>query len=86
MGVPLADVEGVTIRRGAGDAPDTNAAAGAADIFDHDRLPKRCTHPLGHDPGGGIGRSARRERHHQRDGTRGVSLRLRRGGTKEDQE
>ena len=58
MGVPLADVEGVTIRRGAGDAPDTNAAAGAADIFDHDGLPKRCTHPLGHDPGGGIGRSA----------------------------
>jgi hypothetical protein len=34
-------------------------------------LPERCTHPLGHDPGGGIGRSARRERHHQRDGARG---------------
>ena len=41
MGVPLADVEGVTIRRGAGDAPDTDAAAGAADIFDHDGLPER---------------------------------------------
>ena len=32
MGVPLADVEGVTVRRRARDAPDTDAAAGAADI------------------------------------------------------
>ena len=36
--------------------------------------------------GGSIGRSTRRERHHQSDGTRGVSLRLRWGGTEEDQE
>ena len=53
MGVPLADVEGVAVGRGARDAPDTDAAAGAADIFDHDGLPERGTHPLGHDPGGG---------------------------------
>ena len=86
MGVPLADVEGVAIGRGARDAPDTDAAAGAADIFDHDGLPERCAHPLGHDPRGGIGRSARRERHHQRDGARGIGLRLRRRGAEEDQE
>ena len=86
MGVPLADVEGVTIGRGAGDAPDTNAAAGAADIFDHDGLAERCTHSLGDDAGGGIGRSAWRERHHQRDGTRGIGLRLRVSNTEEDQE
>ena len=42
MGVPLADVEGVAVRRGAGDAPDADAAAGAADIFDHDGLPEEA--------------------------------------------
>ena len=38
MGVPLADVDGVAVRRGARDAPDRDAAAGAADVLDDDRL------------------------------------------------
>ena len=79
MGVPLADVEGVAVRRRAGDAPDPDAAAGAADIFDHDRLPERRAHALRHDAGGGVGRSARREWHHQRHRTRRIGLRLRAG-------
>src|SRR6266705_2033549 len=66
MCVPLADVEGLAVRRRTGEAPDPDAAAGAADIFDYDRLSQRRSHALGHDPGGGIGRSARRERNHQR--------------------
>ena len=37
MGVPLADVDGVAIGRGARDAPDRDAAAGAADILDRRR-------------------------------------------------
>jgi hypothetical protein len=41
MGVPLPDVEGVAVRRRARDAPDPDAAAGAADIFNDDRLPER---------------------------------------------
>ena len=41
MGVPLADVDGVAVGRGARDAADRDAAAGAADIFDDDRLPER---------------------------------------------
>src|SRR5262245_30804080 len=39
MGVPLADVEGVAVRRCARDAADADAAAGAANILDHDGLP-----------------------------------------------
>ena len=66
MGVPLADVEGVAVRRRTGDASDPDAAAGAADIFDYDRLSQRRPHALRHDPGGGIGRSTRRERNHDR--------------------
>jgi len=38
MGVPLADVERVAVRRRTGDAPYPDAAACAADIFDYDRL------------------------------------------------
>jgi hypothetical protein len=79
MGIPLADVEGVAIGCRAGDAPDPDAAAGTADIFNDDRLPERCAHALGQDTGGGVGRSARRERNHQRDLARWIGLRLRIG-------
>jgi hypothetical protein len=33
VGVPLADVDGVAVGRGAGEPPDADRAAGAADIF-----------------------------------------------------
>ena len=48
MGVPLADVDGVAVRRRARDAADRNAAAGTADVFDDDGLPERalaCARP-----------------------------------------
>ena len=38
VGVPLADVDGVAVGRRARDAPDRDAAAGAADVLDDDRL------------------------------------------------
>jgi len=50
---------------------------GAADILDDHGLAERSAHALGHDARGGIGRSARRERHHQRDLARRIVLRLR---------
>ena len=46
--VPLADVDGVAVGRGARDAPDRDAAAGAADVLDDDRLAERraaCARP-----------------------------------------
>ena len=67
MGVPLADVDGVAIGRGARDAADRDAAAGAADVLDDDRLAERRPHALGHDARGDIGRAARRERNDERD-------------------
>ena len=44
VGVPLPDVDRVAIGRRARDAPDGDAAAGAADILDDDRLPERGPH------------------------------------------
>ena len=79
MGIPLADVEGVAVRCRARDAPDRDAAAGAADIFNDDGLAERCAHALGQDTGGRVGRSARRERDHQCDLARRIGLRLRIG-------
>ena len=67
VGIPLADVDGVAVRRRARDAADRDAAAGAADVLDDDRLAEDRPHLLGHDARDDIGRAARRERHHQRD-------------------
>ena len=77
VGVPLADIDGVAVRLGARDAADRDAAAGAADVLDDDRLAEDRTHLLGHDARGNVGRAARRERHHQRDLLRRKGLRLR---------
>ena len=70
MGVPLADVDGVAVGRGAREPPDADAAAGAADILDDHRLAERCPHLVRHDPRRDVGRPAGRERHDQRDGAR----------------
>jgi hypothetical protein len=43
------DVDGVAVRRRARDAPDRDAAAGAADILDDDRLPEIGRMPLRQD-------------------------------------
>ncbi len=74
MGVPLADVDGVAVGRGAREPPDADRAAGAADILDDHRLAEESPHLVGDDAPGDVGRAARRERHDQRDGARGKSL------------
>jgi hypothetical protein len=70
MGVPLADVDGVTVGRGAREPADADRAAGAADILDDHRLAERRAHLVGQDARGDVGRSAWRERHDQRDRSR----------------
>ena len=77
MGVPLADVDGVAIGRGARDAADGDATAGAADVLDDDRLAERRPHALGQYPRRHVGRAAGGERHYQRNGTRRIGLRPR---------
>ena len=71
MGIPLADVDGVAVGRGAREPPDADRAAGAADILDDHRLAEERPHLVGHDAPGDVGRAARRERHDQRDRARG---------------
>jgi hypothetical protein len=78
MRVPLADVDGVAIGCRARDAADGDAAAGAADILDDERLTEQRLHPFGDDAGGHVGRAAGWERHHQRDLPRRIGLRRRR--------
>ena len=86
VGVPLADVDGVAVGRSARDAPDRDAAAGAADVLDDDRLAEDRPHLLGHDAGRDVGRAARRERHHQRDLAGRIGLRLRPGESPEQRQ
>ncbi len=86
VGVPLADVDGVAVGRGAREPPDRDAAAGAADVFDDHRLAEDRPHPLGHDARDHVGRAARRERHDQRDRTRRVGLRLHAGDAGHERE
>ena len=67
VGVPLADVDGVAVGRRARDAADRDAAAGAADVLDDDRLAEERPHLLCQDARRGVGRAAGRKRHDQRD-------------------
>ena len=75
MRVPLADVDGVAVGSRARDAADGDAAAGAADILDDERLTEQRLHLFGDDAGGHVGRTAGRERHDQRDLPRRIGLR-----------
>ena len=88
MGVPLADVDGVAVGRGAREPPDADRAAGTADIFDDHRLAEERAHLVGDDAAGDVGRAARRERHDQGDRAGGKVLRLngRAGGQKQREE
>jgi hypothetical protein len=67
VGIPLADVDRVAVGRRTRDAPDCDAASGAADVFDDDRLAEQRPHLLGHDTPGHIGGSAWREWDDDRD-------------------
>ena len=71
----LMDHERVAVGRGTGAARGADHAAGAADVFDHDRLAERLLHAVLQDARDRVGRAARRERHQQRDGTVGIGLR-----------
>ncbi len=68
--------DGVAVGRGARDAGGADRAAGAGDIFDHQRLAERDAHPLAEIADDGVGRPAGRERHDHRD--RPVRIILRR--------
>jgi hypothetical protein len=75
--VPLADIDRVTVGRCAREPADADRTAGAADIFHNHWLAERRAHLVGHDAGRHVGRSARRERHDQRDRARGVIVGMR---------
>jgi hypothetical protein len=68
---PLAEADGVAVRRGARHARRADGAAGAAHIFHDHRLAERYPHALGDDARENIGAAARRERHDHGDGLRG---------------
>ena len=67
MGVPLTDVDRITVGRRTRDAPDRDTASRAADVFDDDRLAKQRPHLLSHNAPDHIGRSAWRERNDDRE-------------------
>src|SRR5262249_43885444 len=72
----MAELDGVTIWRGAHRASRPDGAAGANDIFDNDVLTEGARHVLAYDAGSEIERAASGERHDQCDRTRGKGLRL----------
>src|SRR5256885_13263159 len=73
----MAEAERVAVRRGAHCAPDPDGAAGSGDVLDDHRLAERDAHPLADGARDRVGRPAGRERHHDRDRTRWIGLRLR---------
>ena len=75
MARPIAETQRVAIGRGARHSRRADAAAGAADIFDHDRLTERGLHVLGQDARQRSGGAARRERHDNGDRPRRIGLR-----------
>ena len=77
VGVPLAEVDGVAVRRRAREPADPDRAAGAADVLDDHRLAQQRPHALGQNARRHIGRAARRERHDHGDLARRVGLRQR---------
>src|SRR5262249_57829257 len=48
VSAPMADADGVAVRRRARDLADANGAGSAGHVLHHDDLPDRCTHALGH--------------------------------------
>jgi len=61
-----AEHHGVTVGLGLRDTLRSGHAAGAADVFDHDRLPEQFTHALRHDAADRVLRSAGGERNNHR--------------------
>ena len=65
----------VAVGRGVGGLGGADHAAGAADVFDHDRLAERLLHGVLDDARGGVVGAAGRERHDHGHGTIGIGLR-----------
>jgi hypothetical protein len=68
MRIPLADVDGVAIGRGAREPTDTDAATSAADILNDDRLRKYSCHACRQYSSHRVSGAAMRKRHNESDG------------------
>src|SRR5262249_4986409 len=77
MRLPVADADGVAIRRSAGDSTHADAAACTRYILDDHGLAEGYAHVLGKDARERIGGPARRIRHDDRDWPRRIGLRRR---------
>ena len=71
----LMDQDGVAVGIGAGGLRGGDHAAGAADVFDHDRLAERFLHRVLDDARDRVSRAAGRKRHDHGDGMVRISLR-----------
>jgi len=71
------DTEGITIGRCARDASERDAAARAADVFDHDRLSERDAHGFGQRARNRIEQATRGIGYDDRDRTGRIGLRTR---------
>ena len=79
MRIPLTDIEGVAVRRGAGHAADTNAATRTAYVLDDDGLAEKTTHFFDEDAPNNICRSAGRKWDDDCDRPGRIGLRLSEG-------
>ena len=68
--------QGVTVRCRLGNIGIANRATGARPVFNNERLPQARSQFFGHEPAQGIGITARRVRHHNRDCLVGIGLGL----------
>jgi hypothetical protein len=74
MRLHMPEAERVAIGCRAGDTSNADRAAGAAHIFNDDRLAEESSHRLGQDAPQGVRRAARRIRHDHRDRARWIGL------------
>src|SRR6185312_16671422 len=77
VGLYVTDAQRIAVRRGAGDAADADAAAGAADVLGNDGLVQHRAHAVGQNARDGVGRAAGRIGHHDGDDARRERLRPR---------
>jgi hypothetical protein len=75
----VAESERIAVGIGARGARRAGGAAGTGDILDEELLPERAGELVSDDAAGDVSRPAGGERHHDRDRTRRIILRLRAG-------
>ena len=76
VGLHVADADRVSVGRRLRNTADADAAAGAGDVLDDQRLAEAHLHPFGQDARERVGRPAGRIRHHERDRARRIDLRV----------